>query len=206
MKLNFDLTTEEFTLVRNILAETLTPNCRVWVFGSRAKNQARFNSDLDLAIESDKSLSALMLHKVKEAFNDAPLPYKVDILDIDAVSKDFQTIIRQQAKAFPMEIQATAPPLRFPEFSADWTEKRLGDVLEIIGGLTYSPSDIRDDGLLVLRSSNVQKNKITLNDTVFVNLQVDQEKLTKEGDILLCVRNGSQRLICLLYTSPSPRD
>ena len=50
MKLNFDLTTEEFTLVRNILAETLASDCRVWVFGSRAKNQARFNSDLDLSL------------------------------------------------------------------------------------------------------------------------------------------------------------
>ncbi|HFD87910.1 MAG TPA: restriction endonuclease subunit S [Gammaproteobacteria bacterium] len=77
----------------------------------------------------------------------------------------------------------------------DWEEKQLGEVAKLIGGLTYSPADIKEEGLLVLRSSNVQDGIIKLDDNVFVDLEIDQEKVTRAGDILLCVRNGSQRLI-----------
>lgn len=77
----------------------------------------------------------------------------------------------------------------------DWEEKQLGEVVEVVSGLTYSPDDIRDDGLLVLRSSNVKSAAITLTDQVFVDVDVEADKLTQAGDILLCVRNGSQRLI-----------
>jgi type I restriction enzyme S subunit len=48
----------------------------------------------------------------------------------------------------------------------------LGDVGNLISGLTYSPDDVRDKGLLVLRSSNVQNSKITLDDNVYVKSNI----------------------------------
>lgn len=77
----------------------------------------------------------------------------------------------------------------------DWERKRLGSFIEVINGLTYSPNDVSDTGLLVLRSSNVKDAALALDDNVYVNLAVSDEKMTQPGDILLCVRNGSQRLI-----------
>jgi len=77
----------------------------------------------------------------------------------------------------------------------DWKILPLGKIIELINGLTYSPENIRETGMLVLRSSNVQGAEISLNDNVYVNLSVDDEKKTQMNDILLCVRNGSQRLI-----------
>ena len=90
---------------------------------------------------------------------------------------------------------AYTPQLRFPEFSGEWEDGKLGNYGNLINGLTYSPDNIVDDGLLVLRSSNVQNGQIYLNDNVYVNLDVDDAALTKEDDILICVRNGSKRLI-----------
>ena len=90
---------------------------------------------------------------------------------------------------------AQVPQLRFPEFSGEWEDGKLGNYGNLINGLTYSPDNIVDDGLLVLRSSNVQNGQIYLNDNVYVNLDVDDAALTKEDDILICVRNGSKRLI-----------
>jgi type I restriction enzyme S subunit len=87
------------------------------------------------------------------------------------------------------------PQLRFPGFSGEWEDGKLGNYGNLINGLTYSPDNIVDDGLLVLRSSNVQNGQIYLNDNVYVNLDVDDAALTKEDDILICVRNGSKRLI-----------
>ena len=97
---------------------------------------------------------------------------------------------------FPQE-GATVPLLRFPEFldAGEWEEKRLGDLGELVSGLTYSPSDVREDGLLVLRSSNIQSDEISLDDCVYVRRDVSGANLTQPNDILICVRNGSKSLI-----------
>jgi len=75
----------------------------------------------------------------------------------------------------------------------DWEEKKLGEIGKILNGLTYSPKDISDKGILVLRSSNIQNRTLTFNDNVFVETQIFNP--VKENDILICVRNGSKRLI-----------
>lgn len=87
------------------------------------------------------------------------------------------------------------PKLRFSQFQAAWSFKKLGEIGDIINGLTYSPENIRESGLLVLRSSNIQDGKLCFDDSVYVNQTVAEEKKTKENDILICVRNGSRALI-----------
>lgn len=89
------------------------------------------------------------------------------------------------------------PEIRFPEFKneGEWEEKSLKKLGNLINGLTYSPNDIRDKGLLVLRSSNVQNGQIVLNDCVYVNPEIKGANLTKQDDILVCIRNGSKALI-----------
>ena len=87
------------------------------------------------------------------------------------------------------------PKLRFREFHEEWEIKKLDEVGHFINGLTYSPMDIVDEGILVLRSSNVQNGNTSFQDNVFVNLEIDEDKFTQEKDILICVRNGSRNLI-----------
>jgi type I restriction enzyme S subunit len=77
----------------------------------------------------------------------------------------------------------------------DWEVKKLGEVGECIIGLTYSPRNISTEGKLVLRSSNIFNNKLVYNDNVFVNVKISERLITKNGDILICVRNGSRNLI-----------
>jgi type I restriction enzyme S subunit len=76
-----------------------------------------------------------------------------------------------------------------------WEEKRLGDVGEIVSGLTYSPTDVNGEGVLVLRSSNVQDRRLAFDDNVYVKVNVGDFNPVKENDILICVRNGSKNLI-----------
>jgi len=89
------------------------------------------------------------------------------------------------------------PMLRFPEFrdAAEWEETPLKKLGDLVSGLTYSPDDVRDSGLLVLRSSNVQRGEITLDDNVYVTPSITGANLLKPNDILICVRNGSKDLI-----------
>ena len=88
------------------------------------------------------------------------------------------------------------PALRFPGFSGEWHKHSLGEIGETIIGLTYKPSDVvADNGIIVLRSSNIKNGVIDYSDLVRVNKHVKDRIITKENDILVCSRNGSQRLI-----------
>ena len=60
---------------------------------------------------------------------------------------------------------------------------RLKDIGIFKGGLTYSPENIcdKEEGILVLRSSNIQNSKISLLDNVYVNCEVSSDLLIKKG-------------------------
>ena len=88
------------------------------------------------------------------------------------------------------------PHLRFPEFSGEWYKHSLGEIGETIVGLTYKPSDVvENNGIIVFRSSNIKDGAIDYSDLVRVNKNIKKRIITKEDDILVCARNGSQRLI-----------
>ena len=79
----------------------------------------------------------------------------------------------------------------------DWEVKTLGDIGQSFIGLTYRPDDTCDYGTLVLRSSNIQNDQLAFDDNVYVStsLALPSRVITEEGDILICVRNGSRKLI-----------
>lgn len=77
----------------------------------------------------------------------------------------------------------------------DWVVTELGKIGQVVSGLTYSPQDVNDNGTLVLRSSNVQKENLSFEDTVYVDTDGLSYNPVIENDILICVRNGSKHLI-----------
>ena len=93
----------------------------------------------------------------------------------------------------------TLPPItddEIPfEIPSTWKWVRLGDIGESRIGLTYHPEDISDDGMIVLRSSNIQNNKLSFNDVVRVKASVPNNLLVNTGDIIICARNGSKALV-----------
>jgi len=78
---------------------------------------------------------------------------------------------------------------------SDWKVEKLGSLGKVISGLTYSPDDVKEEGVLVLRSSNIQDRKLKFLDNVYVNVSIGNFNPVKKGDILICVRNGSKSLI-----------
>ena len=77
----------------------------------------------------------------------------------------------------------------------DWICVPLLDKCELLNGLTYTPQDICDYGICVLRSSNIQNNQLVFDDSVYVNCEVENRKFIQKNDIIICVRNGSSALI-----------
>lgn len=87
------------------------------------------------------------------------------------------------------------PEIRFNDSLIEWSKKNFLSEVSIYSGLTYSPNDIRTQGTLVLRSSNVQEGNVSLNDNVYVNSFIVNSPNVQKGDIIIVVRNGSQSLI-----------
>lgn len=87
------------------------------------------------------------------------------------------------------------PEIRFNDSQSEWSKKNFLSEVSIYSGLTYSPNDIRTQGTLVLRSSNVQEGNVSLNDNVYVNSFIVNSPNVQKGDIIIVVRNGSQSLI-----------
>ena len=83
------------------------------------------------------------------------------------------------------------------EIPEHWEVRRLKHLGKNYNGLTYSPNDIcgSEDGILVLRSSNIKDNKLCFDDNVYVKKEIPQKLIVNKGDILICSRNGSAELI-----------
>ena len=94
-----------------------------------------------------------------------------------------------------MRVEKNVPEIRFEGFSDEWVEKPLNHEVELFSGLTYSPKDIRKEGVFVIRSSNVKNGQIVQADNVYVNPEVVNCSNVKKGDIIVVVRNGSRALI-----------
>lgn len=98
-------------------------------------------------------------------------------------------------KLFPQD-GSKFPELRFQGFADAWEQRKLNDFVTIRRGLTYKPSDIAENGIRVLRSSNIDEDQfIKSNDDVFVNLAAVNIPFAKNGDILITSANGSNRLV-----------
>ncbi len=67
-------------------------NSEIYIFGSRARGDAKKYSDIDIAIKS-KDLTPQITEKLKYIFENSTLPYEVDIVDLNNISENFKNII-----------------------------------------------------------------------------------------------------------------
>ena len=66
-------------------------------------------------------------------------------------------------------------------------------------GLVYTPDDIvenSDKGYPLLRANNIQNGKIDYQDLIYIKYeQIEKKQIASIGDLLMCVRNGSENLL-----------
>ena len=88
------LTEAEYQFVKTTL-NTLLPEAKLYVFGSRSTGTAKQYSDLDLLIDSDKELPLSLLSELREIFTESNLPFKVDIVDKHRITEEFLEKIKK---------------------------------------------------------------------------------------------------------------
>ena len=124
-------------------------------------------------------------------------------LDSDSSSLDFIESEKDKFKEFgwkskkQKQIVDVLKSLNSPVIPDCWHWEKLGNISYSSIGLTYHPQDICDrKGILVLRSSNIKKGQLVFDDNVWVRKDiVPSNKFCQPNDILVCVRNGSKKLV-----------
>ena len=78
-----------------------------------------------------------------------------------------------------------------------WRWVRLGELVTVIGGVSYKKTDVRKHGIRILRGGNIQSMKVlTDEDDVFLPSEYrDDEKQVRIGDILIVSSTGSKTVI-----------
>lgn len=89
--MKFGLTTPQWLIVSNLAIDPLKKlNCRLFVFGSRARGDSRPFSDLDLLIESPTELDLNLIAKITSEFEESNLPIKVDLVQLQNLAESYR--------------------------------------------------------------------------------------------------------------------
>jgi len=89
---NLDLQDKHKDFIINTIS-ALFPEVDIFIYGSRVQGKAQKYSDVDIAIKSVSEIPIEKLLQIKAAFHDSSFPYKVDIVDLEALNKDFYKLI-----------------------------------------------------------------------------------------------------------------
>lgn len=84
------------TYLRKLLETSLPPQTPVYLFGSRARGDERWNSDFDFWIDAD--VTPAILSKLREALEESFVPFHVDFVTTRQFTDPFGESVRKEAK------------------------------------------------------------------------------------------------------------
>lgn len=173
MTAKIDISPEQLAIVQGILKDRLPKGTLAWAFGSRVTWTAKPFSDLDIALEGTATLAPDLLIDLEEAFEASDLPWKVDLIDLNAVSSEFRAIVERQ---------------RVP---ADWEDVTLSDVSDPSRKITYGivqPGQLHSEGVPIVRVNNFRDNSLDLTDRLAVSPEIEEKyrrSRPRPGDLLI---------------------
>ena len=78
-------------------------------------------------------------------------------------------------KMFPKN-GAKVPEIRFPGFTEDWEERKLGDIAPLRGGFAFKSSKFRNTGVPIVRISNILSSGEVGGDFAYYDEQDKDDK------------------------------
>ena len=78
----------------------------------------------------------------------------------------------------------------------NWVWTRLGEVINIFRGLSYTKNDEVEEGYLVLRGNNLTDKGLTFLENIYVNEKIAKKGVeVKKDDVVLVASTGSSKVI-----------
>ncbi len=103
MNKSININPQDLEIVRAILRKYTPADAKIWVFGSRANGTTKPSSDLDIALDYGRKMTKDESNNLYFAFEDSPLPYRVDCIDIKATNPEFLLAIERDKVAMSVD-------------------------------------------------------------------------------------------------------
>lgn len=84
------------TYLRDLFRRTLPDQTRGYLFGSRARGDARWNSDIDIWIDAE--IEPTLLSHIEEMIEESFVPFHVDIVATPQLTGKFGELVRKEAR------------------------------------------------------------------------------------------------------------
>ena len=189
-----------------ITAEDMYTNEAIMAFIDKRKYQIDPNylyylfTGMDWSEGTNKAVMGLTLNKATLSQKEISIPsieQQMRIITVLDKISDLIALRKQQLAKLDELVIA-----RFVEMFGDpvinpygFKTASLSQIAEYYNGLTYKPEDVQENGVIVLRSSNIQNSQLDFRDTVRVNCEIRDKFFVHDNDILMCSRNGSAKLV-----------
>jgi len=99
----FGLLTSEYDYIhKTVVLPLASLGAKVYCFGSRARGTHSKFSDLDLMIEADNDLSAL-IGELQEQLTQSDFPYKVDLVEFRHFAEAYKAGYLRERRLFPAQ-------------------------------------------------------------------------------------------------------
>ncbi|MCK4517627.1 nucleotidyltransferase domain-containing protein [Candidatus Babeliales bacterium] len=72
------------------------PNAKIYLYGSRARNEETKYSDIDIAIDTGENADKHKMALIRLSLDDLNIPFEVDVVDLHNVSEKMQKNIRNE--------------------------------------------------------------------------------------------------------------
>ncbi len=95
----FGLDKKYIDFVRSVICKYLD-NADIYIFGSRAKNEYKEYSDIDIVIDGGAPLDKEKLLNINIELTESNIPYKVDVIDFFDITESFKNFIKDDMKPF----------------------------------------------------------------------------------------------------------
>ena len=201
-----DVNPNNLDMVTRILAGHV-PECEVRAFGSRVSWTAKDYSDLDLVVAGKHALDSDVLRRLREAFEESDLPFRVDVLDWHAIGSAFQKVIEKKyevvqrgvKKGFGVAVEELVGAL-----PAGWEYTTLGEVCARGGGNVQTgpfgtqlhAADYVSRGVPSIMPQNIGDNRVIRDGIAQITVE-DAERLSKylvrPGDVAYSRRGDVER-------------
>ena len=188
-----DIRPDHLRIVQDVLRDHLPAGVEVWVFGSRAQWSAREASDLDLALEGETEIDRRVIEALADALEDSDLPYTVDVVDINRISKRFRQIVNAQRVPLTGHIQPNLKErgqylatgngsLYHPHFPEHWERRPLYSLAQWVNGLAFRNIQFSPSGRPIIKIAEI-KGGIS-DQTKFTQQAFDESVRVRSGDLL----------------------
>ena len=143
-----DVNPDQLKIVMRILAEYV-PECEVRALGSRVTQTAKDDSDLDLVVVGERALDISALSRLKEAFEEADLPFRVNVLDWHNIGPAFQKVIVKKYEIIQRSKKKSSG------MSGEWIQTTIGEQVTLQRGIDITKAQQRSGTVPVISSGGV---------------------------------------------------